>query len=526
MDRARRMVAKDPSMSAMKLAMGEVKGGAAAKQYSEKEALEAVEAAIPRQGSGAGGEYRRLFLQHRFEQKMTETLERAAGWDRKLADFGTRLLSKVSERISLKISRKKRTEEEEIDEADVEICTELAQDIQDLTKEEATQLVKEQAKAQSMNPSDQYLGALNEMTTSIKSGEEHAPFSYGVRQYRKEFWSDNLLSLVKSRVFYRVLPRLVINTIISVSLIGLYHFFPQLGRAEGFTHVVTGSFLALLVAFRINTGYKRFWEARCEWASAQVRCASLARLITTAAGDYKREVREILRLLSAYPFALKQHLRGQQSMSELSKILSKSQVADLRETGNMPFNICLKISFIISGLLKGDTRAQYVWYESERHIAALMNHVTASEIIASTPVPLCYSRHTSRFLSLWTLTLPAILVGTMGPAGALVAHPLICWALIGSEEVGHIIEEPFGSQVGGVLPFVTKGQRTTSECLPLLRFCKQIQSDIEQIEARWVAQMAIDPKPEQPTRLGTIVPENLVTGGAEAFDADGALSSD
>jgi len=36
-------------------------------------------------------------------------------------------------------------------------------------------------------------------------------------------------------------------------------------------------------------------------------------------------------------------------------------VADLRETGNMPFNICLKLSFLISFLLEGDPRSAFIW---------------------------------------------------------------------------------------------------------------------------------------------------------------------
>ena len=31
-----------------------------------------------------------------------------------------------------------------------------------------------------------------------------------------------------------------------------------------------------------------------------------------------------------------------------------------------------------------------------------------------------------------------------GPLLAMVAHPIMCWALFGSEEAGKIIEEPFG----------------------------------------------------------------------------------
>ena len=46
----------------------------------------------------------------------------------------------------------------------------------------------------------------------------------------------------------------------------------------------------------------------------------------------------------------------------------------------------------------------------------------------------------------------------------MIAHPLICWALIGSEEVGHIIEEPFGSQVTS-LPLRSRKGTPSRECV-------------------------------------------------------------
>ena len=126
-------------------------------------------------------------------------------------------------------------------------------------------------------------------------------------------------------------------------------------------------------------------------------------------------------------------------------------------------------------------------------------------------MPLSYSRHTSRFLTVWTLTFPFFLAGHYGPMVSCIAHFFVCWALLGTEMVGHMIEEPFGTRVNFPPPpklwipsFVAQtqawqdfestylGQSTTvpqeawardpQENLPLLRYCNVIQQDIEALQ--------------------------------------------
>merc|ERR1719327_41768 len=84
-------------------------------------------------------------------------------------------------------------------------------------------------------------------------------------------------------------------------------------------------------------------------------------------------------------------------------------------------------------------------------VAKLSTSIGACERLVQTPVPLSYARHTSRFLSLWCLTLPFVLV----PKSGFIAAPVMAlatWALFGIQEIGNWIEEPFrGSLKLGVL---------------------------------------------------------------------------
>ena len=84
-------------------------------------------------------------------------------------------------------------------------------------------------------------------------------------------------------------------------------------------------------------------------------------------------------------------------------------------------------------------------------------------------MPLSYSRHTSRFLSVWLGTLPFVLPGPplLLPPVAFVAS----WALLAIEDIGHIIEEPFN------MPFASTADcpRTT---LNMEATCDAVKQDV------------------------------------------------
>ena len=73
----------------------------------------------------------------------------------------------------------------------------------------------------------------------------------------------------------------------------------------------------------------------------------------------------------------------------------------------------------------------------------LGSYVGACERLLQTPVPLNYARHTSRFLTLWCLTLPVSLVGSMG----LLVVPVtafVTWCLFGNLGRSRVISGDLG----------------------------------------------------------------------------------
>ena len=65
------------------------------------------------------------------------------------------------------------------------------------------------------------------------------------------------------------------------------------------------------------------------------------------------------------------------------------------------------------------------------------------ERIRRTPMPYVYAVHINQLVMLYLITLPLVLVAEMGVASLMIV-PVIAFGLLGIEEAGVEIEDPFG----------------------------------------------------------------------------------
>ena len=87
----------------------------------------------------------------------------------------------------------------------------------------------------------------------------------------------------------------------------------------------------------------------------------------------------------------------------------------------------------------------------EEYIHSLSSSLANCERIVKQPIPLGYSRHTSRFLTFYLLSFPLTLVPMLGWLTVPVMM-FISWSFISILEIGHFIEEPFNKEFQ-IIPF-------------------------------------------------------------------------
>ncbi|MEI6330346.1 MAG: bestrophin family ion channel [Pseudanabaena sp. ELA645] len=272
----------------------------------------------------------------------------------------------------------------------------------------------------------------------------------------------------KGSVVPEVLPRSLMCGLFSIFIFILHIHqikvsFPILGA------VIPNIVLGLLLVFRTNTAYERFWEGRKAWGGLVNTVRNLSRQIMVAIAEQEPSDRPAkiaaVKLLPAFAIALKLHLRSEPINAELAANLDSEQF-DRLKTMNHP---TLEIAFWISSYLQEQTRKgrldRYQLNDMIQLLHQMLDVVGICERILTTPIPLAYSIHLKQLLLIYCLSLPFQMVGQLEWMTAPIVA-LISFTLLGIEEIGIQIEDPFGHDAND---------------LPLDRICNNMMRNIEDL---------------------------------------------
>jgi ion channel-forming bestrophin family protein len=238
------------------------------------------------------------------------------------------------------------------------------------------------------------------------------------------------------------------------------------------SNVIPSIVLGLLLVFRTNTAYDRFWEGRKGWGTIVNNSRNLARWISVAidANDSRAIERkqETMKLVAAFAIATKLHLRDDiESIDrELGTLLTPERIKKLKHSNHLPLEISLWISDYINQE-NIDKNVQIPAHELQKLVNALVEALGVCERILRTPMPLAYGIHLRQLLLLYCLLLPFQIVAELSWWTAPIVM-LVSFTLLGIEAIGVEIENPFG---------------TDPNDLPLDNICRSIQNNIEDLMA-------------------------------------------
>ncbi|KAH6812104.1 Bestrophin-like protein [Perilla frutescens var. frutescens] len=261
-----------------------------------------------------------------------------------------------------------------------------------------------------------------------------------VRHFLTSLSSRVVLSLVPPVIVFTSVAVIVASYNSAVSLHWLPEFFPIL-RASSLPYQLTAPALALLLVFRTEASYSRFERGKMAWTKVIAGADDFARQViaNVQSSDDAMLKKAILQYIMAFPVALKCHsIYGSDIEQDLQNILEVDDLAVVLSTKHQPRCIIEFISQSLQLLDLEATKRQVL----ESKLGCFHEGIGVCEQIIGTPIPLSYTRLTSRFLVLWHFTLPIILWDDchwiVVPATFISAASLFC-----IEEVGVLIEEPF-----------------------------------------------------------------------------------
>ncbi|MEN9213874.1 MAG: bestrophin family ion channel [Gloeomargarita sp. DG02_4_bins_56] len=278
----------------------------------------------------------------------------------------------------------------------------------------------------------------------------------------------NLTFTWRGSVLPAVLPRVVLYSGIALVVV-LTHNYSKGTLPFGLVTFTPDLVLGLLLVFRTNTAYERFWEGRKAWGTVVNASRNLARQMLILVEEHRprdrQEKEQAVRWITAYAIALKQHLRGQSALAELQGLLPPDRLHLLADMEHRP----LGIAFWIGDYLRWQYQQQhlnaYQLTSMEQLLSQLIDALGVCERILRTPQPLAYSVHLRHILILYCFFFPFRLVSQLS-WGTVPATAIATFVVLGIEEIALEIENPFGLDPND---------------LPLDRIGQVIQRDIEEL---------------------------------------------
>lgn len=203
-----------------------------------------------------------------------------------------------------------------------------------------------------------------------------------------------------------------------------------------------GVALGLLLIFRNNSAYDKWWEARKEWGTLVNLSRNLTLNLYSFFPEGNKEVNSSYKLLAGFPFALKEHLRKGVKMEQLKEI-DKEDMEAVNKATHKP-NIIIKLLLLNINKLYNDNKLnnqQHVLLVKE--INGLTDILGKCERIRNTPIPIAYAFLLKFFIVIYVVILPIGLLHDLG-WWTVILVAILYYILMSIVLIAEEIEEPFG----------------------------------------------------------------------------------
>ena len=233
-----------------------------------------------------------------------------------------------------------------------------------------------------------------------------------------------------------------IATVAALGALAVWLYRDRGFHAPPIAHTILGVALGLLLVFRTNASYDRWWEGRRMFGMIVNRSRDLARQICTFVDD--REERALLVRWVRVTYALIcQHLRRERELGALGDLVTAEERASLEPASCRPAIALAWISARLAARARAGAMSEQRLQLVDGNLTSFFDSFGAAERIMKTPVPFAYAQHIKMFLALFCFTVPFAIVDVMGWATPAVCAG-VAFAMFGIEEIAVEIEDPFG----------------------------------------------------------------------------------
>lgn len=288
--------------------------------------------------------------------------------------------------------------------------------------------------------------------------------------YNPKDWFIPIFRIHKSDTFRKLFGMLVFIALYSWGIVYLEVHYLQLSQnsnARNVTvmHTLLGFAISMLLVFRTNTAYDRWWEGRKLWGNLVNNSRNLALKLQVYLAADDIEGRSFFRqAIPFYALALKKHLLKEKMIFEETEEAS-SVFPSLQQAQHVPNKTAEQIIARIHQLYKQQSISGDQLIILNEEMRSFTDVCGACERIKNTPIPYSYSAFIKKFIFLYVITLPIGFAFNLGyftiPVTTFIFYVLASLELIAEE-----IEDPFGKD---------------SNDLPMQRMAENIRTNVEEI---------------------------------------------
>lgn len=265
--------------------------------------------------------------------------------------------------------------------------------------------------------------------------------------YNNKDWKEFLFHISKSDILAKIWPWLIGIFIYTAAVAFIEMNFWKINKNEHVKnitqmHTLLGFALSMLLVFRTNTAYDRWWEGRKLWGSLVNNSRNLSiKLSAILTNDEHRSY--FRKAIPNFALALKNHLQLESTRLALDE-KEHPEFAGILYQNHVPNQVAGLIFQKANQLYKDGIISPEQLIIINPELQSFTEICGACERIKNTPIPYSYSSFIRRFIFIYVITLPWGFVPSLG----YLAVPVVTFVffVLGSLElVAEEIEEPFGS---------------------------------------------------------------------------------
>ena len=270
-------------------------------------------------------------------------------------------------------------------------------------------------------------------------------------EYNSKVWFRHIINFRKVDTFRALLPEMSIVGIYT-ALMALVHetYLEQLAESQTYknsmiVHSSLGFILSLLLVFRTNSAYDRWWEGRKLWGALVNSSRNLAIKINTLVPRSNQATREFFRvMIPNFAFTLKGHLRNDVRMDDLEDLEGIKE--RLEEKDHKPNHLIQEMYRQAKQLVDEKQISPEEQLIIDKELKSFADILGGCERILKTPIPFSYNIFLKKFIFFYILTLPLGFIAYFS-YWAVPVSMFVFYVLVSLEIIAEEIEDPFGTDL-------------------------------------------------------------------------------